>query len=152
MTGPSFRFPLERVRSVRERREKLAKQDLARSISRLSSSEAELRGAETELERAQAQQRELAANSGPLAGEELLARQAFLERAEAQRSRSAQELRSSEDEVAARNAQLVEASTEHEMLQKLRERLRGEHEREAARRESGVLDEIASARWHGRTA
>ena len=33
------------------------------------------------------------------------------------------------------------------MLNRLRERQRGEHDREAARRESNVLDEIAALRF-----
>jgi flagellar biosynthesis chaperone FliJ len=33
------------------------------------------------------------------------------------------------------------------MLNRLRERRRGEHDREAARREVGALDEIAAARF-----
>ena len=34
MSGHAFRFRLERVRAVRERSEKLAKQELAKAISR----------------------------------------------------------------------------------------------------------------------
>ena len=78
---------------------------------------------------------------------ELLARQAFLERVEAQRELHARELEQREAEVADRDAELATAASEHEMLNRLSERHRGEHDREAARHEQGVLDEIAVARF-----
>jgi flagellar protein FliJ len=146
-SGPAFRFRLERVRAVRERKEKLAKQELARAISMRADSEAELRGAERELERAQLELRRLAADSSPTSAGELLARQTFLERVEARRGRHAGELSRREAEVADRDAELTTAAGEHEMLNRLRERHRGEHDREAARHERNVLDEIASARF-----
>ena len=52
MTGHAFRFRLERVRAVRERAEKLAKQDLAEAISRRSSTEQELRATEANIAQA----------------------------------------------------------------------------------------------------
>ncbi len=152
MPGPSFRFRLERVRAVRERREKLAKQELARSISHLESSEAHLRDADSELAQAQAHQRDAASAPGSMAGSDLLAGQAFVERVEAERRLRALELQRSEAEVAARGATLATAASEHEMLKRLRERRRREHEREAARLESNVLDEIATVRYRRRTA
>jgi len=147
VTGPSFRFRLERVRAVRERKEKLAKQELAKAVSRRSSTEAELRSSELELELAHREQRTAAAQPRTIGGEQLLARQAFLERIEAQRGQRAVELRQREVEVASRGAELTAAATEHEMLNRLRERRRGEHDREAARRERSVLDEIAAVRF-----
>ncbi len=147
MTGPSFRFRLERVRALRERGEKLAQEELAQSISRLSSSQAELRTAENELEQAIAEERRASAAAEPLGGAELRARQAFLERVQAERSRQQAALERSEAEVADRNKKLAVAAGEHEMLVRLRERRRGEHDREQARRESNANDEIASARF-----
>lgn len=149
-TGPSFRFRLERVRAVRERSETMAKQELAKAVSRLSSTQADLRAAEADLEHARFEQRNAAAETGAVASGELLARQAFLERVEAKRRVQELELARREDEVADRDAKLTSASSEHEMLNRLRERHRGEHEREAARRERNNLDEIASVRF-GRT-
>jgi flagellar export protein FliJ len=151
VTGPSFRFRLERVRVVRERREKLAKQELARSITRLQSSEAELRSAESDVAQAHAHQRD-AATAGTMAGGELLNHQAFLERVEATQRLRALELQRTEAEVAECGASLASAASEHEMLKRLRDRRRGEHELEAARRESNVLDEIATVRYRRRTA
>lgn len=150
VTGPSFRFRLERVRAVRERKEMLAQQELARSISRLCSSQAELQSAEAELQSAQDEQR--AAPRNTLGAVELQSRQAFIERIEARRSQRALDTQRSEDEVAARNAELLRAAGEHEMLNRLRERRKGEHERDAALREGKILDEMASSRTHRRTA
>jgi flagellar FliJ protein len=143
----SFRFRLERVRAVRERTEKLAQEDLARSLTRLSSSQQQLRSAQASVERAHAAHRSSTAVEGAVAGAELLARQAFLERIEEQRQRQELELRLSEAEVAERNERLATAASEHEMLVRLRERRRGEHDREQARAESTVHDELAAVRF-----
>jgi flagellar export protein FliJ len=146
VTGSAFRFRLERVRAVRERKEKLAKQELAKAISRLSSTEADLRTADADLEHAHREQRAVAADAATISATELLDRQVFLERVEAQRGVHARELEQREAEVAERDAKHVTAASEHEMLKRLRERHRGEHDREAARREQGALDEIAAVR------
>ena len=143
----SFRFRLERVRVVRERREKLAKQELAQAISRRSSSEEDLRVSDARLEHALDEQRSAVAEPTTVSATDLLARQAFLERVEAQRGVRALELQRCQAEVHERDAQLVEAASEHEMLKRLSERQRGEHEREAARRERNQHDEIAAARF-----
>lgn len=147
VTGPSFRFRLERVRAVRERKEQLAQQELARSISHLSTSQAGLRSVEADLRHAHAEQRRAAEQERTVAGTELLAQQAFLERVEAERDRRASELERSEAAVADRNAELATAASEHEMLIRLRERRRGEHDREQARRETNLHDEIAAVRF-----
>lgn len=147
MTGPSFRFRLERVRAVRERKETLAQQELARSISRLGDTRERLRDAEQELERARAEQR-VAASSGrsTMGAAELQSRQAFLERVEQLAGERARDVIQVEADVADRSAELVVAAGEHEMLKRLRARRRSEHERESARRESKILDEMASSR------
>lgn len=141
---PKFRFKLERVRAVRERAEQLAKQDLAEAISRRSDTEADLRAAEALLEQAHEQQRIGAAVAESVDPGELVARQAYAERIEAQRANRAHDLETRKTEVAARDAQLTKASGEREMLERLRERRHSEHEQEAARREQGVLDEVAA--------
>jgi flagellar export protein FliJ len=146
VTGPSFRFRLERVRAVRERKEMLAQQELAKSLTRMSGTQAELRGTEADLERAQAEQRTMASDPGSVDAAELQARQAFLERVEARRSRQTLDLTQNEAEVADLGAKLVTAAGEHEMLNRLRDRRRGEHDRETARTENKLLDEMAGAR------
>ncbi|HXD55636.1 MAG TPA: flagellar export protein FliJ [Solirubrobacteraceae bacterium] len=146
MTGPSFRFRLERVRAVRERKETLAQQELARSISRLGDTRERLRDAEQELERARAEQRDAASGRSTMGAAELQSRQAFLERVEQLAGERARDVTRVEADVADRNAELVVAAGEHEMLKRLRARRRSEHERESARRESKILDEMASSR------
>ena len=132
---------------VRERKEKLAQRELADAISRRSSTVADLRTADASLEHARAEQRTVVAETKAVSATDLLARQAFLERAEAQRRLRARELEQREADVAERDAELATAASEHEMLNRLRERHRGEHDREVARREQGVLDEIAATRF-----
>jgi flagellar export protein FliJ len=146
VTGSAFRFRLERVRAVRERKEKLAQRELANAISRHSSSVTELRTADARLEHAREQQRSVAEETA-VSATDLLARQTFLERVEAQRRIRARELEQRETEVAQRDAELASAASEHEMLIRLRERHRGEHEREVARLEQGAIDEIAATRF-----
>ncbi|MGD0453603.1 MAG: flagellar export protein FliJ [Solirubrobacteraceae bacterium] len=152
MTGPSFRFRLERVRVVRERKEKLAQRELADALSRRSSSVAELHAADADVEHARAEQRTVATQTNTVSATDLLARQAFLERVEAQRRTRARELQQRDAEVAERDAELTTAASEHEMLNRLRERHRGEHDREAARRERNTLDEIAVTRFRRSSA
>lgn len=132
---------------MRERAEDLAKQELAQAISRRSDAEVDLRAAEAQLERAHVEHRTHTVEAGTLGSDELLARQAFIERVEAQRGVHADALRQRETDVAERDAQLATAAGEHEMLNRLRERQRGEHERTAASREQGALDEIAASRF-----
>jgi flagellar protein FliJ len=146
VTGPSFRFRLERVRAVRERKEKLAQQELARGMSRLGDTRAELLSAEESVRRAQAEQRDASTAEAPVGAAELQARQAFLERVEANRSRRAQDVRRDEAEVADLGAKLVVAASEHEMLNRLRDRRRSEHDLEASRAENKLIDEMAAAR------
>jgi flagellar export protein FliJ len=147
VTGSGFRFRLERVRAVRERKEKLAQRELADAISRRSSTVADLRTADADVEHARAEQRSVSAERGAVSATDLLARQAFLERVEAQRRLRTSELQQREAEVAQRDAELASAASEHEMLNRLSERRRGEHDREAARRELIDLDEIAVTRF-----
>jgi flagellar export protein FliJ len=152
VTGPSFRFRLERVRVVRERKEKLAQRELADALTRRSSKVAELRTADANLEHARDEQRIVAAGARAISAADLQARQAFLERVEAQRRAHARELEQREADVVARDAELATAASEHEMLNRLRDRHRGEHDREAERRERNTLDEIAVTRFRRSTA
>lgn len=131
---------------MRERKEKLAQRELANAISRHSSSVTELRTADARLEHAREQQRSVVEETA-VSATDMLARQTFLERVEAQRRLRARELEQRETELAQRDAELATAASEHEMLIRLRERHRGEHEREAARVEQGALDEIAVTRF-----
>ena len=147
VTGTSFRFRLERVRVVRERKEKLAQRELAHAMSRRSSTVAELRTADADLEHARAEQR------SAVAGSECSERRRPDRAPGVPGARGGAapdpraELEQREAEVAERDAALTTAASEHEMLNRLRERYRGEHDREAARVERNTLDEIAVTRF-----
>jgi flagellar export protein FliJ len=145
VTEIAFRFRLERVRAVRERKEKIARQELAGALSRRAQTEAELKITEQHLDRAREHQRAVAAG-GAVSADDLQARQAFLERIEGQRGMHQHELGLRDAEVTTRDRQLMTAASEHEMLNRLRERRRGEHVRELARIEGNTLDEIAARR------
>jgi len=146
-TGSSFRFRLEHVRALRARREDLAREELAKAVSRLSGSQSRLDAVDANLERVLAEQRVATSEASTVDAEELRARQAFVERIEAQRIGEALELRRCEDDVAKRDSELSEAACEHRMLERLKERQHAEHDRETVRRESIVLDEIAIDRF-----
>jgi flagellar export protein FliJ len=146
-TGSSFRFRLERVRALRERREDIARQELAKAVSRLTGSQSRLDAVDAHLERVLAEQRVATSAATTVDAEELRARQAFVERIEAQRVSEALELRQREADVAECDGELGAAAREHRMLERLKERQHAEHDREAGRREGIALDEIAIDRF-----
>jgi flagellar export protein FliJ len=149
-TAPSFRFRLERVRALRQRKEDLARQRLARAVSELSGSQDRLRAVEEHLEQAYSHQRVdlgVGGSTTLLSAAELLAHQAFVEHVEAQRTMGMRELERHEADVADCDTQLGLAAREHEMLERLKERQRSEHKVHAERRENELLDEIALQRF-----
>jgi flagellar protein FliJ len=147
VTGPSFRFRLERVRALRERREDMARLALAEAITERSSSLDRLRTVEAHLEHARAEQRRLTGASATASAAELQARQAFVEHVETQRQAGARELSRHDSQVADRGAELGVVAREREMLERLKERQRAEHARESLRSEGNLLDEIAVDRF-----
>ena len=74
---------------------------------------------------------------------DMLARQAYLERAERAHQATRQDLQRHELELAQRREALTLAARERQALERLKDSRRAEHEREAARREGLMLDEIA---------
>jgi flagellar protein FliJ len=141
MNGSSFRFPLERVRALRERREDAAKEELAGAMLRHRRCEDEVEAAATRLAGARAAQ--VDATRVMSSAHEMLARQAYLERAERAHQATRQDLQRHELELAQRRDALTQAARERQALERLKENRRADHEREAARREGLVLDEIA---------
>jgi flagellar FliJ protein len=152
MSNSDFRFRLERVRALRERKEEIAKQQLAHALGRLLESEERLREVEDQLAEAHEGQRGAAGSTDSLSAQDLIARQAFVERVEQQRSQGAHEVKRVEHDVANRGAALTDAAQEHQMLERLKERHRAAHLREAARREGEMLDEIALDRFRRNVA
>lgn len=145
----SFRFPLERLRALRERGEDLAKQELAGALSRRESCADRLRAMGDQVDGAFAAQRTAAA--GSVSPDELAAHQAYLERMELVREAGELDLARHEAEVGARRDALREAARQRQALERLKDRRRGDHERAEARAEGVVLDEIALVQ-HRRSA
>ena len=141
MNGSSFRFRLERVRALRERREDAAKQELAGAMMRHRRCEDEVEAATARVVNARAAQ--VDTTRVVSSATEMLARQAYLERAERAHQATRQDLQRHELELAQRREALTQAARERQALERLKEHRRADHEREAARLEGLVLDEIA---------
>jgi flagellar export protein FliJ len=140
------RDPAANVRALRERKEEIAKHELAQAMGRLSDSEQRLRDVEDRLAAAHEGQRGAGAQ-GAMSAADLVANQAFVERVEQQRRHGVRELRRSAAEVADRGAALRSAARDHQMLERLKERHHAAHRSELARREGEMLDEIALDRF-----
>lgn len=150
MMAPSFRFRLERVRALREHSEDAAKEALAGAMARHQQSEEQVRAASERVVEARAAQ--LAITARPSDAIELLARQAYLERTENAHHASRHDLRRHEVEVAGRRDVLAAAARDRQALERLKEHRRADHQREAARVESFVLDEVAINGFRRRAA
>ena len=146
----SFRFPLERLRALRERGEDLAKQELAGALHRQAHCAERLRAMGEQVADAFAAQRAAAAG-GSSSAADLAAAQAYLERMEQAREASQLDLDRHEAEVDSRRDALREAARQRQTLERLKERRRADHDRAVARAEGAVLDEIASTQ-HRRSA
>jgi flagellar FliJ protein len=136
-----FRFRLERVRALRERREDEAKEALAGAMVQHQRCADALAHAAERLEQARAAQLETV--STPLSATDLIARQAYLEKAEKVHQAGRRELYRHELELTRRRDALTEAAKERQALERLKDRRRRDHEKEAARLEGLALDEIA---------
>jgi flagellar protein FliJ len=150
MNGPSFRFRLERVRALRERREDAAKQELAGALQRHARCEEEVQAAANRIADARAAQSD--ATQLPMSATDLMARQAYLERAERAHQATRQDLQRREVELTQHREVLVKAAQERQALERLKENQRADHEREAARQEGMMLDEIALNGFRRRAA
>lgn len=146
----SFRFPLERLRALRERGEDLAKQELAGALARRDSCADRLRLMGEQAAGAFAAQRAASADEATSA-RDLVAHQAYLERMEQAREAGQLDLDRHDAEVGARRDALREAARERQALERLKERRRADHARAVARAEGALLDEIALTQ-HRRSA
>jgi flagellar FliJ protein len=136
-----FQFRLERVRELREHAEDQAREELASSLAIRMKGEAMLRAAAENVSGAQDARRR--GSTAELSGSELIALQAYMERAERMRESAALELDRREAEVDARRQALVVRSQERQVLERLKERRQADHRREMERREGALLDEMA---------
>jgi flagellar protein FliJ len=137
---PTFTFKLERVRALREQREELAKEELAASLAMRMKGEAMLEAAHQHVELARRNQRDAIETAS---AHDLQAAQAYLERTEREHESASLALHRSDAEVEARRTLLQRAARDREVLERLKERKRAEHRREADRREGAALDEMA---------
>ena len=147
---PAFRFRLERIRSVRERVEEQAREDLAASLALRLKGEGMLRAAEAELEAAQAT-RLSAGTAASASGTDLVAAQAYVEHAERRRQARMLDLDRCDAEVDARRQALLQAAKDRQALERLKDRKRQEHDVEAQRVAGIALDEM-SLNMHRRQA
>jgi flagellar protein FliJ len=138
---PSFVFRLERVRSLRERAEERAREDLAHELRLRLRGEAMLREATAAASAATDSGRDAVMSRS--SGMDLIAAQAYIERAERTRREAALGLDRQEAEVAARRAALQNAARDRQVMDKLEERQRADHNAAWARKAQGALDEIA---------
>jgi flagellar protein FliJ len=136
-----FTFKLERVRALRERKEELAKEELAASLALRLRGEAMLKAAMESVDQARDLQRSAA--GAPMSAQELQAAQAYLERTERQCESASLQLDRQDAEVDARRNILQNAAREREVLERLKARRRDEYRRASERREGALLDEMA---------
>ncbi|HEY5390133.1 MAG TPA: flagellar export protein FliJ [Solirubrobacteraceae bacterium] len=150
MTGPSFRFRLERVRALRERTEDEAKQAFAGAMQERVRSEREVQDAAARV--ASARDAQLDATGVRTSATDLMARQAYLERSELAHRASQENLGRREEALEVKREEMTEAARDRQALERLKEHRRLEHEHEQARLEAAELDEIALNGFRRRAA
>jgi flagellar export protein FliJ len=145
MNGPSYRFRLERVRALRQSREEQAQMELAGALMRRRRCQDEIRQATDRIQEARQAQLHALAN-------DLLHHQAYLERLESSHRLLVEELVRHERDVTGRRVTLTARSQDRQALEKLKEKGLDAHNREVARVEQLVLDEIAGNGYWRRAA
>src|SRR4051794_5575998 len=106
-----------------------------------------LQAAAENVEQARGLQRSAA--GAPMSAQDLQAAQLYLERTERERESASLHLDRQDAEVDARRSILQNAAREREVLERLKQRKRDEHRREADRREGALLDEMAITMHRG---
>ena len=142
MESRPFNFRLERIRSVRERAEDQAREDLAASLALRLRGEGMLKAAEAELEAARDARRS-AGTEAVASGVDLVAVQAYVEHSERRRQARMLDLDRCDAEVETRRDALVEAARKRQALDRLKEKQRQEHAVEAQRIAGVALDEMS---------
>ena len=145
MKGPSYRFRLERVRALRERHEEQVKQEFAVALQARQHREDEVTRTKACIESARTAQ--LGASA-----DDLRAHQSYVERLEHLLQLGLEDLARCEVELSERRVALTKASQDLEALERLKEKGRDDHNREAARVEQNMLDEIAGNGYWRRAA
>jgi flagellar FliJ protein len=141
---PSFTFPLERVRSLRERAEERAREELSAELRTRDELAAALEAAEDAVVGARSASRD-AVTAGRVSVAKLRHLQTFIERREQLRAEASLNLDRQEAEVAVSRERLAGATRDRQAIDKLRDRRKAEHEAEWALKIQNQLDELALA-------
>ena len=137
-----FKFRLERVRAIKERIEDQAKEELAASLAARQKGEEAVLSAAARIEDARSAHRHKLA-AGAADPRELIAAQAYAERAERAHHAARLDLDRRSQEVEARRRALEAAVRDRQVLERLKERQRADHMLETARLEGAAIDEMA---------
>lgn len=147
-----FRFRLEPVRALSERRETEAQSALAAALADEAAAQREVEQAAGTSASAVRGMAERFAAGGSLTGAQLLAQEAWIARTAGEHQATMLEHDRRRTETDARRGLLTEAAREREVLERLRVRRRAEHLAVVARQEQESLDEIALGMHRRRSA
>jgi flagellar protein FliJ len=142
---PSFTFRLERVRTLRERAEERAREDLANELRSRLRGEAMLKQAMDAVSAARDAGRGAVSAGRVVSVTQMVHAQAYLERTEQVRATAEIDLARQDAEVAVRREALAAAARDRQAIDKLKERRQADHDAEWARRTQNQLDELALA-------
>jgi flagellar FliJ protein len=142
---PSFTFRLERVRTLRERAEERAREELANELRARLRGEALLQQATDAVSAAREAGRGAAPAGRVVSVTQMLSAQTYLERTERQRAEAELDLARQDAEVDVRRQALAAAARDRQAIDRLKERRQAEHDAEWARRNQNQLDELALA-------
>lgn len=146
-----FRFRLEPVRALSERRETEAQSALAAALADESAARVRLADAEQE-SRAAVLGLGACMQDGPVTGAQLRAQEAWIGRTAVRRESLALDVDRRVTESDARRGVLTVAARDHEVLVRLREKRAAEHRAAQDRLEQEALDEIALGLHRRRSA
>jgi len=141
---PSFTFPLERVRSLRERAEERAREALSNELRARDERADALRAAEDAVDSARDAGRD-AVTGGRVTSADLRGLQTYIERREQLRAEASLDLDRQDAEVTARREILAAAARDRQAIDRLKERRKAEHDAHWAVRVQNQLDELALA-------
>jgi flagellar protein FliJ len=142
-----FRFTLQALQTVRQRQEQVALEQYSVAMQARLQAEAAFLAARSERDFAWEQHRkrlELGATAAQLAQ-----LQAYCQAAELRCQESEVRLRAAEDEVHQKWQQFAEARKQREVVDKVEERQRRRYQRECAREEQKMLDELGLRDYAG---
>lgn len=148
MGDSPYRFRLERIRALRERHEDEAKLQLANAMQEQHRVEQQLDSVRQDIVTARRAQQD----TGTTSAQDLMARQAYLERIEQAHRSGLEDLRKQKGAVADRRAELTQAAQDRQALERLKTKGLAAHQAEAERVANAALDEIATNGYRRRAA